>query len=129
MTEQRRLPLCVMAVGLPILFSGPALAQISPFGADPNTALLTDEDWHRLWAATVSLNRAPRAAAGEMRAWTDPASGNSGRVSITRVFASNGMPCHAVKYAISFSERSSPQEYNFNWCRTSGRQWKIAPPE
>jgi hypothetical protein len=103
------------------------MAQVSPFGWDPNTALLTDEDWHLLWEEIVSLNRAPDAAAGETRAWSDAASGNSGKVTLTRVFESNGMMCHALNYAITFSERAVPQEYNFNWCRTSAGQWKIAP--
>jgi hypothetical protein len=126
MTQRRRLLPHVMAVGLLLAVAGPCLAQISPFGWDPNTALLTDEDWRRLWEATVSLNRAPGAAAGETRAWSDTTSGNSGQVVLTRAFDANGTPCHALKYTISFSGRPVPQDYNFNWCRTSGGQWKIA---
>ena len=126
MTQRRRLSPSVMVIGLLLAVSGPCLAQISPFGWDPNTALLTDEDWRRLWEATVSLNRAPEAAAGETRAWTDNTSGKSGKVVLTRVFESNGTTCHALKYAISCSGRAESQEYNFNWCRTSGGQWKIA---
>jgi hypothetical protein len=124
MTTQRRrgLPFLI-ASGLFLLFSGPCLAQISPFGWDPNTALLTDEDWRELWEATVSLNRAPGATAGETRAWNDT---TSGKIALTRVFESNGATCHALNYAISFSGRHVPQEYNFNWCHTTGGQWKIA---
>jgi surface antigen len=125
-TQRRGLAPFVLGVGLLMLASGSCLAQISPFGWDPNTALLTDEDWRLLWESTVALNRAPNAAAGETRAWSDTTSGNSGKVSLTRVFESNGATCHAVRSAISFSGRSVPQEYNFNWCRTSGGQWKIA---
>jgi surface antigen len=89
--------------------------------------MLTDEDWRLVWEGTTSLNRTPDAAAGENRGWTDAASGNSGKVTLTRVFDSNGTPCHALRYSISFSGQTVPQEYNFNWCRTSGGQWKIAP--
>ena len=103
------------------------MAQVDPFGSDPNTALLTDEDWRLLWEGAVSLNRTPDAAAGETRAWSDAISGNSGKVTLTRVFESNGTTCHALRYAISFSGHPAPQEYNFNWCRTSGGQWKISP--
>jgi hypothetical protein len=99
---------------------------MDPFGWDPNTRLLTDQDWHLLWEGTVSLNRTPDAAAGETRAWSNAVSGNSGKVALTRVFESNGMPCHALNYAISFSGQPVPQQYNFNWCRTPGGQWKIA---
>jgi surface antigen len=126
MTQRRRLSPFVMAVGLLSLVSGPCLAQVGAFGWDLNTARLTDEDWRLVWEGTVSLNRAPEAAAGETRAWSDATSGNSGKVTLTRVFESNGMTCHALRYAISFSEQPVPQEYNFNWCRTAGGQWKIA---
>jgi hypothetical protein len=126
MTQRDRLSPFVMAVGLLLLVVGPCVAQVSPFGWDPNTALLTDEDWRLVWEGTVSLNRVPDAAAGEARAWSDATSRNSGKVTLTRVFESNGMMCHALRYAITFSERPESQEYNFNWCRTSAGQWKIA---
>jgi hypothetical protein len=126
MTQRRRLSPFVMAVGLLLLGSGLCMAQMDPFGWDPNTKLLTDEDWHQVWEGTVNLNRAPAAAVGETRAWSNPASGNSGKVTLTRVFESNGMPCHALTYALSFSEQPVPQEYNFNWCRVSNGQWRIA---
>lgn len=109
-----------------MLASGPCIAQTDPFGWAANTALLTDEDWRLVWEGTTSLNRTPDAAAGETRAWTDATSGNSGKVTLTRVFESNGTTCHALQYAISFSEQAVPQEYHFNWCRTSRGQWKIA---
>jgi hypothetical protein len=128
MTKPRRLSPFVMAVGLLTLVSGPCMAQVSAFGWDPNTAQLTDEDWHLLWEGIVSLNRAPGAVAGETRAWSDAASGDSGKVTLTRVFESNGMTCHALSFAISFFEKKPmSQEYKFNWCRTSSGQWKIAP--
>ena len=126
MTQRSRLLQSVTAVGLLLLVSGPCIAQINPFGWDPNTALLTDEDWRLVWEGTVSLNRTPDATVGETRAWTDATSGNSGKVTLTRVFESNGAPCHTLRYAISFSEHPAPQDYNFNWCRTPGGQWKIA---
>jgi surface antigen len=128
-TQRRPSTPFAMAVGLLLLVPGPCLAQISPFGWDPtnaDTTLTTDEDWRLLWEATVSLNRSPDAAAGESRAWSNTTSGNSGKVTVARVFESKGMSCHAVRYAISLSGRHTPQEFNLNWCRTSAGQWKIA---
>ena len=127
MTQRRRLSPFVMAVGLLLPVSGPCLAQVNPFGSNPNDTLLTDEDWRLVSEATVSLNRTPDAAAGETRAWTDAASGNSGKVTLTRVFESKGTTCHALRYAISFSGKPVPQVYNLDWCRTSAGQWKIVP--
>ncbi|WP_146101858.1 hypothetical protein [Rhodopila globiformis] len=103
------------------------MAQLNPFGSNPNVALLTDEDWRLVWEDTVSLNRTPDAAAGETRAWTDATSGNSGKLTLTRVYQSNGTTCHAVRYAISFPGKPVPQEYNLDWCRTAAGQWKITP--
>ncbi len=102
------------------------MAQLGTFGSDPNTVLLTDEDWRLLWEGMVSLNRSADAAVGESRAWSDPASGNSGKVTLVRVFESNAMTCHALRYTISFFKNPESQDYNFNWCRTPGGQWKIA---
>src|ERR1700722_14584231 len=113
MTQRRRLSPLVIVMGLLLAVSGPCLAQISPFGWDPNTALLTDEDWRRLWEATVSLNRTPEAAAGETRAWTDTTSGNSGNVVLTRVFESNGTTCHALQDANVYTLRALPQEHMY----------------
>jgi surface antigen len=127
MTHRRIAVLSVLAAGCLVQGIGPGMAQINPFGLDPNTASLTDEDWRLLSEATVTLNRAPNAAAGETRSWSNAVSGDSGKVSVMRVFQSNGATCHAVRYAILFPHRSTPQEYNVNWCRTTNGQWKIAP--
>lgn len=126
MTERRQLLPFAMATGLLVLVSGPCLAQVSAFGWDPNTAQLTDQDWHLLWEGIASLNRAPGAAAGETRAWSNAASGDLGKVTLTRVFESKGMTCHALNFAISYSQKPAPQDYNFNWCRTSSGEWRIA---
>src|SRR5712672_396732 len=78
-------------------------------------------------AATGHPAVADRPSLVSRYTWSDAASGNSGKVTLTRVFESNGMMCHALRYAISFSEHPVPQEYNFNWCCTCAGQWKIAP--
>jgi surface antigen len=104
-----------------------ALAQSGAFGWSPDTARLTDEDNRLLWENTVALNNAPTRAAGESRSWTNPTSGNSGKVTIARLYDASGMPCHALHYAISFASQPVPQDYEFNWCRVASGQWKIAP--
>src|SRR5690242_12203831 len=116
----------VAALGLVVLGPRPAFSQVGAFGWSPDTARLTDEDMRMLWEGTVALNRSLDAAAGESRAWTNAISGNSGKVTLTKVFDSGGMQCHALQYALSFAGQPVPQNYNFNWCRTPGGQWKIA---
>ncbi len=100
---------------------------VGAFGWSPDTARLTDEDNRLLWENTVAINNLANPVAGATRSWTNPTSGNSGKVTIARLFESTGMPCHALHYAISFVDQPVPQDYEFNWCRTSKGQWKIAP--
>ena len=106
---------------------GPVWAQAGAFGWSPDTARLTDRDNQLLWQATDALNQAASAAAGDTRSWTNAVSGNSGKVTLARLFESNGMPCHALQYAISFAGQPVPQDYAFTWCRIADGQWKIAP--
>ena len=104
-----------------------ALAQAGAFGWSPDVARLTDQDNKLLWQNTDALNQSASAAAGDTRSWSNTASGNTGKVTLARVFESNGMPCHALQYAISFTGQPVPQDYAFTWCRTADGQWKIAP--
>ena len=113
----------VMTIGM--IQSQACLAQINPFGWDPNSAVLTDRDWHLLSEATVSLNRTPKAFAGETRTWDNTTSRDSGKITLVRAYESKGTICHQLHYTISFFERPGSQDYHLNWCRTSGGEWKI----
>lgn len=126
MTLRRLSLLCLLAMPAALaLDAGPAAAQISPFGRGPNVQRLTNADRQMLWQTATDLNEAPSARPGDSRSWHNPQSGNSGEVTLDRVFRSDGMPCHALRYAIT-RRASAPQTYNLTWCRTDAGEWKIA---
>ena len=116
----------VVALAVVPAASERALAQAGAFGWSPDEARLTNEDNRLLWQSTDALNAMASPAAGETRSWSNPASGTSGKVTLVRLFESNGMPCHALHYAISFPTQPVPQGYDFTWCRAANGQWKIA---
>ena len=109
-----------------LLTSGQLLAQSGAFGWSPNDARLTDADNRMLWQTMDAMNKMPSPTQGEMRKWNNPASGNSGTVTLARLYESNSMPCHALHYTISFVSQPVPQNYDFNWCRVASGEWRIA---
>ncbi|HVZ07211.1 hypothetical protein [Rhodopila sp.] len=117
--------LCVTAVVLALAVPGGAVfAQTGAFGWGPNNARLTDRDYALLGKAISALNHSPRATVGDTRSWTNPASGNAGTVAIQGMSRRDGMPCHALDYAISFRGQPVPQNYRFTWCKVAGGSWK-----
>ena len=109
-----------------VLASGHVFAQAGAFGWSPNDARLTDTDNRMLWQTMDAMNKMPSPVQGETRNWSNPASGNSGTVTLARLFESKGLPCHALHYTISFASQPVPQNYDFNWCRISDGEWRIA---
>jgi len=109
-----------------LLTSGQVRAQAGAFGWSPDDARLTNADSTMLWQTMDAMNKMPSPVQGETRKWNNPASGNSGTVTIARLYESNGMPCHALHYTISFASQPVPQNYDFNWCRQSNGEWRIA---
>jgi surface antigen len=108
-----------------VLIAGPAGAQVGTFGWSPNEPRLTQDDKSMLWQSADALNEAPSPQSGESRTWSNPRSGNSGQVTLVRVFRSNDMPCHALHYSIMIGAGPTPRIYDLSWCRTPEGQWKI----
>src|ERR1700761_2679716 len=106
-----------------VSWTGPVAAQSGAFGWSPNDARLTDRDNHLLWQTMDGMNKMASPVQGATRSWSNPASGNSGTVTLARLFKSNGMLCHALHYTISFAQQPVPQNYDFNWCRASNGEW------
>ncbi|MFL5279856.1 MAG: hypothetical protein ACJ8AW_02370, partial [Rhodopila sp.] len=80
----------------------PAIAQINAFGWSPDEPRLTNDDRQMLWDSMTSLNRIPSPPVGETKSWSNPASGNSGKVRVVGVSQDSGMPCHLLHYTIDF---------------------------
>ena len=111
---------------LPLLAPLPAAAQFIPAPMGPNIVpeSLTHDDVTALSAASAKLYTAETVAVGAVEAWTNPKSGNSGVVTIARVFERNGMPCREIVHRIKLV-REGEQTYHFNRCRIATGEWKL----
>lgn len=105
--------------------AGAAQAQIiNPFGVNNNNTL-TNEDFTLGRAAVTKLLSEPPAV-GRYEDWSNPATGNHGKLTITRIFTQKSLPCRKLSSHIVFSKKgSSPNTLVFDVCQTSSG-WKIA---
>ena len=118
---------CFMAMAMGLgMAAGHAAAQINPFGRSPNMPRLDPEDRRLLWDSADALNNATPSEAGASRNWHNPKSGNSGTVTLQRVFRANSMPCHALHYTVTLAAQQTQRTYDINWCRIQTGEWKIA---
>src|SRR5688572_11293134 len=72
--------------------AGAAHAQINPFGKWAQVGF-TKEDAEMSQAAQASLYEKPDVKAGDKASWQNPASGNGGTTTATRVYKYKDMPC------------------------------------
>ena len=119
-------PLLLAAcVAVPALAALPASAQFIPTpGPNLVPETLTREDVTALSAASAKLYTAETVAVGAVETWTNPKTGNSGVVTIARVFERNGMPCREIVHRIKLA-REGEQTYHFNRCRIGTGEWKL----
>ena len=99
-------------------------AQINPFRSSQANGL-TKADVGMLTTTTQLVNRKEPVAVGDTEDWSNPASGNSGKVTVTRLFRSSGLECHGLRYDLSFKATRAPRTYNVDWCKTKTGEWKI----
>lgn len=60
--------------------------------------------------------------------WNNPATGNSGRITLLRKFARQSRPCEQIAYGVTLSERAAhPYRYVFISCRQPDGTWKLEP--
>ena len=116
---------CLMAAVGQALAAAPAGAQMDTFGLNLAEPKLTQSDFQMLWDSASNLNEAPSPQPGDSRSWKNPQSGNFGQVALERVFQSDNMPCHALRYTFTIAADPQPRVYDINWCRTSDGAWKI----
>jgi surface antigen len=109
----------LLAIGLAV----PASAQINPFGRDQR---ITNEDLRLIDAASAKLYKTETPQVGAVERWTNPATGNSGTVTLTQIFEKSGMPCRKLRHSIRVKGAKDPVIYIFDRCRVKSGEWKFA---
>ena len=114
----------IMAAALALaLCASAAHAQINPFRGRHNPGL-GQADMALLSDAARQLNEAESVHVGDTKDWGGSGTGNAGTVTITRLFRSGSLACHALRYDVSFKAPRTARRYDVNWCKTSAG-WKI----
>ena len=110
----------VLLIGMPASF-----AQINPFWTTRLSNGLSNADVDMLFAATQHVNTTNPIRVGYAETWSNPDSGNSGKITVTRLFRSGGLACHALRYDLSYKAQRPPRTYALDWCKTTAGEWKI----
>jgi surface antigen len=100
-------------------------AQINPFRSNSRATGLTNSDVGMLFTTAGLVNKNEPVKVGDAQDWSNPSSGNSGKVTVTRLFRYGGMECHSLRYDLSFRASNAPRTYNVDWCKTKTGEWKI----
>jgi len=115
---------CALAAAL-LLGASAADAQINPFRSSRHASGLSKEDVAKVSEASGRLNHKEPIHVGDSEAWSNPTSGNSGKVTVTRLFKYSGMACHGVRYDLSYKSPQQARSYDADWCRTKTGEWKV----
>jgi hypothetical protein len=124
----KRRTLACLILALPLLPLAPThglRAQINPFGWQLNQRSLTSDDLTLLFNSTARLNESATLTVGAANAWSNEQTGSSGTTTVTRIYLSDGMPCHDLRYALVPRGRQPPRIYDMTWCRIPSGEWRI----
>ncbi len=116
-------PIATLLAALAIGWSSPAHAQINPFkGKGPR---LEPSDTALMDRAASPLFQADTIKPGASNTWSNPATGNSGAVTIKGERQVQTMLCRNVQYDITVKARPGARTYLVDWCRTQDGTWKM----
>jgi hypothetical protein len=114
-----------LTVGLLLAGTSASFAQINPFKGNGHPGGLTKADVNMVFAAAGHLNSKDPIAPGDSEDWSNPASGNSGKVTVEKVFKSAGLSCHGLHYDLHYKTNRPDASYTADWCKTKSGEWKI----
>jgi surface antigen len=100
-------------------------AQINPFRSSRIGTGLNDDDMRTMNATAARLYQKDTVANGATDRWSNPASGNSGSITVLQSFTKSEMLCRRVRYDIHLRRRRGTRSYTLNWCKTPTGAWKI----
>lgn len=65
-------------------------------------------------------------AVGTTAKWSNPESGNSGKIALVRKFTRNGQQCETLDYRLSTLRRATgPEHYVLSSCLQPDGQWRL----
>jgi surface antigen len=101
----------------------PAQAQYLGLGIETNIELTKNdlEIVHR--TVDTSVHGKP---VGTTAKWSNPDSGNYGKIELLKKFVQNGQSCESVEYTLATKRRPvRPEHYVLNSCLQPDGQWRI----
>lgn len=104
-----------------ILFSVPGYSQTNPF---PRDIGLTKQDLVMLHDAAKKLYTNESAAVGATESWRNEESGDSGTVTVVKLFQYKGSPCKQIRHDITVKGHADVKHYRSKWCNVGG-EWKM----
>lgn len=115
-------PLCVcLTLGTAI-----AYAQVNPFRSSRIGSGLDQEDLRLMSEASAQLYNQQNPSPGTTTDWSNPKSGDSGKITLMENLTKSGMQCRRMKYDIRLQKRTGPRVYTVDWCKTKSGAWKLA---
>jgi len=112
--------LAAVACSLPL---HPAAAQINPF-RNYSGPVLAKADIAAGREAAGRLLDAPSPQVGSSEEWTSPTSGNSGTLTIERLYQRDGNNCRAVRSLVHY-KNGRERSFLLQTCNVGGR-WRLA---
>jgi hypothetical protein len=94
----------------------------------------------RQWETAVALSQADMdmikatlarqihdKAVGTSASWSNPASGNSGTITLVKTFVRNGLRCEQIDYRLVSSGAGRPyDDYTLTSCQLADGTWKLS---
>ncbi len=86
---------------------------------------LSKEDIEFLKQAGAKLYERDSVQVGTTETWANSDSGNSGVVTLIKIFEKQGMPCRQLQHEVRVSGKSDPSNVEFTRCKTTEGDWKL----
>lgn len=111
-----------LGVATGAMLASPAMAQINPF-RNYRGPVVSKADIEAARQAAARLLDAPSPQVGAWEPWNGP-TGNSGTLTIERVFRQRGLDCRAVQSDVRYRDGQT-RSLVLNACQVDGR-WRLA---
>jgi surface antigen len=116
-------PIKIIVLIAAVLVWLPAQAQLLGLGIETNITL-TRQDLDII-RQTVA-GQVHGKPVGTTAKWSNPASGNSGKIRLVRKFTRNNQQCETLDYRLATTRRpAGPEHYRLSSCLQPDGQWQL----